>query len=381
MKSFFKSYKFFWRISVLAITVGLLTALSVKAVAEGLGFRDETNEDIQKIIPYDASTNDDMLSSARKNKESSTIAIAVNMASLGMICGPPYGSLTSPTCLSYSPIIIRQVQEYNISRDRAKDIQTNITDTNSDSAAQILKTSLRELEDDLLKRESQRRALGLGREGFSGTETPSTKNSLVDQELDNYVAEQVKKSQTEFERLEGEGYKYDPETQSLTLPDGTSIPAKDLSTNKGLGQLGLSDKEIKKFRKQQKEISKKAIRQGKATIAKLIKKAKLKARRLALKRTDLGSSTQQNKDKTIKVDQDTRNQNTHSASAASSGSQWQAPDFQDITSLLGEQKTDLSSQEFEGLSKRYGNGLIGVAEDNIFDMIHRRYVRKRSMFY
>ena len=30
------------------------------------------------------------------------------------------------------------------------------------------------------------------------------------------------------------------------------------------------------------------------------------------------------------------------------------------------------------LSKRYGNDLIGLANNNIFDMVHRQYLRRRS---
>lgn len=336
------------------IITGLLTTLPTKATA-----MDETNEDIQKIIPNNVSRDgtDTTWDLAKKNNNSATTGIAVNAATLTLYC-----RYSRNICLLQTPLVAEQAINYQKSQEKAERIKGQVTD-NIDriTPAQLSPTSGDELENDRLNVERQNRAL---------------ENALIDQELNSYVNRQARKAKRDLNRLEKQGYKYNPKTRRLTIPGGKSIAAKDIFTDKGLKQLGLSDQEIKKFKKQQKGINQKAIRQGKATIDNLIKKAKLKARRLASKTNNLTNSADQNKSKAAKSDQDEDAQNTPDSSSSASSGQWQAPDFQDITSRLGKNKRVFN--EFAGLSKRYGNELIGVAEDNIFDMIHRRYIKKQS---
>lgn len=145
--------------------------------------------------------------------------------------------------------------------------------------------------------------------------------------------------------LGNRGYSYNPSTNSVTTPDNGSIPAATLTSPSGLSSLGLSEPEIANIQ----NVAKKALDDAKKTASKFA-----------------GSS-----------DFDTAG---GGGSKIKPGPGYGSDEngFDMNKYLAGLMKKDNGARGVAGLEKKLGSDSIGVAQDNIFNMIHRRYEAKKT---
>ena len=345
---FLKTYHFFHiKHLILIITVGLLPSFVAAQMAA---------EHQNAINPYNASGNDSIIKSASKEIGAMATGIAVNHQMLRLYKGTHLYPVLAA-------IVFQQTKQHFSSKKKSSEIKRQLTDTRGYNSYR----STGEFSQEDWNEQLEQSAIGLR----------DLQSHLIDQELEKYIDNANKKAQEDIKYYQTKGYQYDSKNNRLTVPGGKSIATKDILTPKGFKALGLSSKDFKKFEKQRKSFEQKAVRQGKAVIDKIVKSAKLKASRLASKTKSIDLAKQ--KDKKTKGAIENQNINGYAHNGSTFNSDWQAPSFQDI---LNQQKKQAGDSESEGeltmLSKRHGNDLIGIADNNIFDMIHRQYLRRRS---
>ncbi len=137
--------------------------------------------------------------------------------------------------------------------------------------------------------------------------------------------------------LGNRGYSYNPNTNSVTTPDNGSIPAATLSSPSGLSSLGLSDPEIANIQ----NVAKKALEEAKKTASKFAGDADY---------STAGGGSKIKPGPGYDNDAKAFDMNKY------------------LASLMKKE-----SRGVAGLTKKHGSDSIGVAQDNIFQMIHRRY--------
>ncbi len=367
---FLKSHYFFYISHLVAITI--ISFLPNFAISQS---PPPDARWLNKIAPYKTSKDDSFKTSASKQIKTITEAIAINYAHWEVL------KRLSPTAAAAAaPILTAQTSSHRASEKVSIATADQLTDTRPyDPSISTGEFNQRDWDD---------------RRYFATINLQDLQRSLIDQELDDYVEKIYQQTQKDAEYYKGKGYTFDPKSNRVTLPGGKSIPAKDIFTKKGFKALGLPPEKFKEFKKQEKKIERQAIRQGNAKIAGIIKSAKNKAKRLAAKaQSDKNSpyNIANQKVKGIKENGITniqKNQgiNGNGYTTSSFSSDWRPPSFQDI--LNNQQKlqnirglssgSSDSNNELKMLSKQYGDDLIGLSNNNIFDMVHRQYLRKRS---
>lgn len=145
---------------------------------------------------------------------------------------------------------------------------------------------------------------------------------------------------TNLGNLNDRGYSYDAATNSVNTPTG-SISASSLSSPSGLKGLGMSDADISKM----DEIAKQALKEGQKLADGL----------------DFGGGFGGGK---------------KAKGGPGYDSDGQAFDMNKYLASLMNKKT--GDRGVAGLEKKYGTDHIGVAQDNIFTMIKRRYEAKKT---
>ncbi len=143
-----------------------------------------------------------------------------------------------------------------------------------------------------------------------------------------------------LENLANQGYTYDAATNSVNTPSNGSVSSSALGSDAGLKSLGLSDAEIKDAR---------------ALAADALKEAS--------KYADMGGDFGVGGGRKTKA-------------GPGYGSDDKAFDMNKYLAGLMNKKGD--ARGVAGLEKKYGSDQIGVAQDNIFNMIHRRYEAKKT---
>ena len=363
---FFKHYHFFY-ITHLALfimtTISLFPSLAISQQVSA--------EHLNAIAPHQGSKNDSMKSSASKEILAMGAAIAVNHELHRLLQKfSPY------TAATVAPVVGEQTLSHLFSIKSSKTTSKQLTDTRGyDPFISAGEFNQKDWDD---RRE-------LAKVGLRNLQ-----NSLIDQELEKYIEKAGQRARNDIEYSRGKGYTYDPKNNRVNIPGGKSIAVKDIFTAKGFKTLGLSSKKFKEFKKQQKKFEQKAISKGNAKIANIIKSAKNKAKKLAAKAKSTNSSSYDpgnpnfkgiRKDRVAAINgQNNQGIGGHYATS-SFNSDWRPPSFQDILNQQKLLKKGGINSDAEGelttLSKRYGNDLIGLSSNNIFDMIHRQYLRKR----
>ncbi|MES2769434.1 MAG: hypothetical protein V4596_09840 [Bdellovibrionota bacterium] len=140
-----------------------------------------------------------------------------------------------------------------------------------------------------------------------------------------------------LENLANQGYTYDANTNSVNTPNG-SVSSSSLGSDAGLKSLGLSDAEI---------------RDARALAADALKEAS--------KYADMGGDFGGGGGRKTKA-------------GPGYGSDDKAFD---MNKYLAGLMNKGDARGVAGLEKKYGSDQIGVAQDNIFNMIHRRYEAKK----
>ena len=359
------NHYFFYINHLVTITaISLLPYFSISSSSNQQASVEQRRDFNQKIAPHKASQDDSIRTSVRKQIGATSVGIVTNYAFYKSV-----QSIYPPAAAAIAPSVFEQISRHNDSRENSRKIEKKLTDERGYQPSRSTGEFNQQDWDDRLE--------------LAEIELSNLQSSLIDQELDNYIEDINQKIQQDIAYNKTKGYKFDPNTQNIRLHGGKSIPAKDALTEKGFKELGLSSEEFKKFKKQQKTLERQAIRQGKAKVAEIIKSAKNKAKRLAAKNSSYDVANQ--KTKSIKKDKainNRKNQGINGYGYSSFDSNWRPPSFQDI---LNQQKllnkgglNSDSKNELTMLSKQYGNDLIGLPSNNIFDMIHRQYLRKRS---
>lgn len=139
------------------------------------------------------------------------------------------------------------------------------------------------------------------------------------------------------------GYSYDEATNSVNTPKNGSVPASAFSSPDGMKGLGMSDGEITDVQK---------------IAAEALKAASKYAGSADYDGAGGGGGGQKN--------------NGHSGEDANGNS------FDMNKYLAGLAAHKRESRGVAGLEKNYGSDQIGVSQDNIFKMIHRRYEAKKT---
>jgi hypothetical protein len=138
------------------------------------------------------------------------------------------------------------------------------------------------------------------------------------------------------------GYSYDPKTNSVDTPNNGSVPVSAFSSPSGMKGLGLSDAEIADVQK--------------------VAAAGLKAASKYAGSADYDSAGGGG---------GLRNKGSSDEDEAVNG-------FDMNKYLAGLTAHKKNSRGVAGLEKNYGSDQIGVSQDNIFKMIHRRYEAKKT---
>lgn len=185
------------------------------------------------------------------------------------------------------------------------------------------------------------------------------KNGNIPEYVDKYIKDGEIKALKYLKKFEAMGYKYDPKTNKVTLPNGVSLKATEIFTPEGAKKMGLSPQEAKAFLASHRRASKaaeKAKDKMEAQLNKDIKALKKQRRKLAEQRRLAGTGHQRRGFVPYKDN-------------------WKAPDFSHLLNGLNvdqeQQKGTLSSED--------AYFVLGRAEDNIFEMVHRRYQAKREL--
>lgn len=169
----------------------------------------------------------------------------------------------------------------------------------------------------------------------TGTLSPSP-----DEEILGRIQKDVN---SQLASLAKDGYTYDSKTNSVNTPNG-NVPASALGSAEGLKSLGMTDADLNKLEKIQD-----AVRQE------LQKKSGKYAGSDSFDGAGGGGSS--SKPGPGYDDKDKR--------------------FDMNAYLAGLSKKDGANRGVAGLEKKYGSDQIGVAGDDIFKMIHRRYQAKK----
>lgn len=155
--------------------------------------------------------------------------------------------------------------------------------------------------------------------------------------------DRVAKTQKELDSLAGKfgsaGYKLSPDGTKLTLPDGRQVPTSAFGNESDLTTLGMSANDLATMN---------------ALKAQLANKMKDKIKALAAEDSGGGGG---------------------GMGRGGSRGTASAPGFNGFGSLFGDKK-DKKAATAKGLSKQLGSDRIGVAADNIFEMISRQYVKE-----
>ena len=367
------NYQYFSKINCFAY-IQHLTLLVILTIAFlphlAIGDPPPSAESINAITPSKGSRDDSMMNSL--DKQIASMAAGVIRTD---IATRPYREFSYPSAQAKVIIAGYQIASYRKSARGSKKIKKHLTDD-------LGYTGHRS------QGEFDQRDWG-ERQEHAAAQLRSLQSSFANQALIDHIEGIHRDVQKEIKNIESKGYKFDPKTNRLTLPGGKTIAAKDILTPEGFKTLGLSSKEFDEFKKQQKQNEKKARRQAEATVNKIIRSAKLKAKRVAAKRAksakssnDYDSITQNGKKISKRTIASQKQGGAHGSRNSSFSSDWKPPSFQDILNKQkiknGKNENLTSKSTLTMLSKQYGNDLIGHANNNIFDMIHRQYLRRRS---
>ena len=365
---FLKSQHFFYITHL--VTIMIISFLPSLAIGQS----PISTEDSEKIAPYRASENDSLKTNAEKTEGMMHKAMAINVAYWTF-----RGKFSKTWAIANAPLLAEQISSHLTSQKASRETRKQLTDKRS--VVPFLSPG-----------EFNQRDWNERRE-LATNNLQDLQSSLIDQELENYIGRIQRQVRQEARVSEGKGYKYNPKDSTLTLPGGKTIPAKDISTPEGFKALGIPPEKFKEFKKQEKSLEQQAIRQGTRKIAAIIKSAKDKAKKLAAKTSsakDLSDDIAARKAKGLKQNGTSKNQKGinghtgHTYGTSPFDSDWRPPSFQEI---LNQQKLfnkrglssgSNSEGELKMLSKQYGEDLIGLSSNNIFDMVHRQYLRKRS---
>ena len=353
------SYTKYLTILTLITTIAFLPYSAIGRDQAGAEF-------INDMAPSRGSTNNSVMNSTHNQIESMATVIAYNETM--------HAQYSMSQWQWTLPIILNQITEYRRSLDKTVDIQEYITDETGYGSS-ISQGAFDQRDWD--ERREQ-----------AAIQLRASQDYLATQALLDYADKVHKDIQKEINNNSKiKDYKFNPKTNIFTLPDGKSIAAKDIFTPEGFKTLGHSSKEFDEFKKQQKQFEKKAKRQAKATINNIIQSAKRKAKRIAAEKAKAtngsndslhDSITHNNKTSDIAIAGQKR-KGGYGSRGSSFSSDWRALSFQEILNKHKIKNGGLNSErELTMLSKRYGNDLIGLASNNIFDMIHRQYLRRRS---
>lgn len=187
-------------------------------------------------------------------------------------------------------------------------------------------------------------------------------NSDLPEYLNQYITHSGLQAEKDIKKYQAQGFQYNPQKGDLTLPNGKHIKASELFTEKGASQLGLTPQQTKAFLAQHKKavkISQKAGEEMRDKLTKDIAAIKKHHSQFARKNSLSG---------------------THKANVALYKDNFSMADWHKLLRQLqqlkgsSEKKTDKMNKVFSDEEM----SVLGRAEDNIFEMIHRRYMAKRS---
>lgn len=162
------------------------------------------------------------------------------------------------------------------------------------------------------------------------------------QVLDREMEKMLNDSKETIKALEAKGFKYDAKDNSISGPRG-KVAAASMGSAAGMKSAGFSDKEIA---------------------------AAMKTNAIAMKKAD-----EKLKALSALLDQETGGGGGSSRSVGSDSSSDKS--FNPLLFRPGTKRAN-EKPTVAGLSKQYGNDQIGVASDNLFKMIERRYSAQRQ---
>ncbi len=140
------------------------------------------------------------------------------------------------------------------------------------------------------------------------------------------------------------GYSYNPGTGKVTTPNGKQIDPKKLTTAAGAASQGMSASDFESFKETLEE-------------AKLAANKRAKELRNLFKSSDVGVDGGSGGKRAV----------------ARRGSRDFGPNYDFLKGLINRKK---SNSNVAGLTQQHGGEPIGVAADNIFDMVSRKYDNK-----
>lgn len=193
----------------------------------------------------------------------------------------------------------------------------------------------------------------------SGDYNNNFENGSVSDKWGKIISDGERTAKKIMGELRNKGFNFDPKTNKVTLPNGVSIEATKIFTPEGAKKMGLSPQEAKAFLASHRRASKaaeKAKDKMEAQLNKDIKALKKQRRKLAEQRRLAGTGHQRRGFVPYKDN-------------------WKAPDF---SHLLNGLNVDQEQQKGT-LNNEDAYFVLGRAEDNIFEMVHKRYQAKREL--
>lgn len=179
--------------------------------------------------------------------------------------------------------------------------------------------------------------------GYGSNDGIATGGFLGDSEQNDMFGKLQNDVNKNLADLGEKGYSYDQATNSVNTPKNGSVPASAFSSPDGMKGLGISDGEIADIQK---------------IAAEALKATSKYAGSADYDSAGGGGGGQKN--------------NSHSADSANEN----GFDMNKYLAGLAAHKNE--SRGVAGLEKNYGSDQIGVSQDNIFKMIHRRYEAKKT---